>query len=258
MKLFNCIIVYGSVPMIRHPKIRNNLIYWLLIIFGAAGCSGTAVITPDKIPDEVIAKSATGSDALKLKYVIRVREGNEIKYIRTVKYIGIKTPKDNEPFNKSAREFNESLLSKRKVRLEFDKYKLDPYGRLLAYVYAGEIFINAELIKRGYARAYIVEPNTKYAELFQRLENTAKEKRIGLWSLHEEPPEAVSQKQQQAAPEKVEYRYIASKSSKVFHLPSCRLGKRITEENRIYFNTFKEALDSGREPCKLCNPEEKP
>jgi len=48
--------------------------------------------------------------------------------------------------------------------------------------------------------------------------------------------------------------YIASKSSKVFHLSSCAAAKTISSENLVTFVSRNEALASGRRPCKKCNP----
>ena len=41
-----------------------------------------------------------------------------------------------------------------RVRLRFDAERRDRYGRLLAYVYRERdgLFVNAELVRRGYAR----------------------------------------------------------------------------------------------------------
>lgn len=46
--------------------------------------------------------------------------------------------------------------------------------------------------------------------------------------------------------------YIGNKNSQKFHLPSCN--SLPLEKNRIYFNSRNEAVQSGYEPCKRCNP----
>ena len=60
-------------------------------------------------------------------------------------YYAVDTP--GEPFSSDATEFNKELLEGRKIRLEFDEEKYDRYGRLLAYVYADDIFVNEEIVK---------------------------------------------------------------------------------------------------------------
>ena len=67
------------------------------------------------------------------------------------------------------------------MRLDFDAERRDVYGRLLAYVYVGDEFVNAELVRRGYARTLTIPPNTRYAELFDRL--AARGRRRGSWAV---------------------------------------------------------------------------
>ncbi|MFA6356488.1 MAG: thermonuclease family protein, partial [Candidatus Omnitrophota bacterium] len=71
-----------------------------------------------------------------------------------VRYIGIDTPEKGRPYYSEAKRQNEKLVKGRKVRLEFDAGKADRYGRVLAYVYDGNTFVNEELVRNGYALAY--------------------------------------------------------------------------------------------------------
>ena len=42
--------------------------------------------------------------------------------------------------------------------------------------------INQELLRKGLARvAYIYEPDTRYVETFQKIEDEAKEEKLGVW-----------------------------------------------------------------------------
>ena len=52
--------------------------------------------------------------------------------------------------------------------------------------------------------------------------------------------------------------FVASRTSNVFHLLSCRWVKRISPENRGFYQTYQEAIDDGKRPCKTCNPDEIP
>ena len=46
--------------------------------------------------------------------------------------------------------------------------------------------------------------------------------------------------------------YIGNRNSKKFHLPDC--SNLPAEQNRVYFQTRKQAVDEGYAPCGNCNP----
>ena len=121
--------------------------------------------------------------------VNRVIDGDTIKLTNgeRVRYIGVDTPELHHPkipvqyFAKEAKEFNEALVGGKGVRLEFDIEKRDKYGRLLAYVYVGDAFVNARLVEEGYAQIMTIPPNVKYAEEFLKLQQEARRENRGLW-----------------------------------------------------------------------------
>jgi len=104
-----------------------------------------------------------------------------------VRYIGVDTPESVKPdtpvqcYALAASHFNEDLVEGERVRLEFDAEHRDVYGRLLAYVRLDGQFVNAELLRRGYARTLTIPPNTRYADQFARLEREASAEGRGLW-----------------------------------------------------------------------------
>jgi micrococcal nuclease len=124
--------------------------------------------------------------------VVRVIDGDTIVVSidgrdDDVRYIGIDTPETVKPgtpvqcFGPAAHRFNERLVDGRRVRLVFDRERRDVYGRLLAYVYIGHKFVNAELVRRGFARTLAIAPNTRYRALFGHLELHAARLGRGLW-----------------------------------------------------------------------------
>ncbi|HMB00220.1 MAG TPA: thermonuclease family protein, partial [Spirochaetota bacterium] len=58
--------------------------------------------------------------------------------------------------------------------------KYDKYGRLLAYIYLDNVFINGELVEKGFAYIYNRSEGKKSGEL-RRLEQEARENNKGLW-----------------------------------------------------------------------------
>ncbi len=110
-------------------------------------------------------------------YVVKkVIDGDTIQLEsgETVRYLGIDAPEiiakggGSEFYAREAARYNKKLVFMKKVRLEFDVEKKDNYGRLLAYVFVKDLFVNAELVKYGYAKAYIKPPNEKYKDKTRR------------------------------------------------------------------------------------------
>lgn len=48
--------------------------------------------------------------------------------------------------------------------------------------------------------------------------------------------------------------FVASKNSDVFHIMSCYHVNKIYDSNKIFFDTYQEAKNSGRRGCYSCNP----
>jgi micrococcal nuclease len=127
-------------------------------------------------------------------HVVRVSDGDTIRVRLSsgreerVRYIGVDTPETAKPgaaaecFADRAAAFNARLVADREVRLERDVEERDRYGRLLAYVYAGDTLVNGELVRRGYAQPLTVPPNVRHAERFRRLADEARRARSGLWN----------------------------------------------------------------------------
>jgi hypothetical protein len=72
------------------------------------------------------------------------------------------------------------------------------------------------------------------------------------------PPEQKTtlEKQTESSNESVivEYKYVASKSSNIFHRPDCRWAKNISPENLVKYKSREEAIKAGKRPCKSCRP----
>jgi endonuclease YncB( thermonuclease family) len=123
--------------------------------------------------------------------VARVVDGDtiELETGEKVRYIGMDTPetvKPNTPiqcFGKEASVKNKELVEGKMVRLEKDVSETDRYGRLLRYVYAGDIFVNDYLVRQGYAKSSTYPPDVKYQNQFKLAETEARNNYRGLWGL---------------------------------------------------------------------------
>ena len=105
-----------------------------------------------------------------------------------VRYIGVDTPESVKPgvrvqcFAKSAAKENAKLVLGRDVRLEYDAEARDRYGRLLAYVWRGDLLVNAELVRLGYGKPLEIAPNLAHAAELRQLAVAARRDHRGLWS----------------------------------------------------------------------------
>jgi micrococcal nuclease len=119
--------------------------------------------------------------------VSRVIDGDTITIDagQRVRYIGIDTPEvypQPEAFGMEAWQANRELVEGKNVRLERDVSETDRYGRLLRYVYVGDLLVNAELVRLGLAEARAYPPDTKYQELLEQMEEEAREAGRGMWA----------------------------------------------------------------------------
>jgi micrococcal nuclease len=104
-----------------------------------------------------------------------------------VRLIGMDTPEvyfGSQPYGAEASAFAKRELEGEEVRLELDVQKVDPYERLLAYVYLpnGEMF-NETLLEEGYAQVATFPPNVKYVDRFLEAQREARAANRGLWGL---------------------------------------------------------------------------
>ncbi|HEY3276252.1 MAG TPA: thermonuclease family protein [Syntrophorhabdaceae bacterium] len=202
----------------------------LIALFVFIGIIGMAAASFGK--DFVVRKVLSG-DTVQL-------ESGEI-----VRYLGIDAPElflkegGSEFFAKEAARHNKKLVLLKKVRLEFDSEKKDHYGRLLAYVFVKNVFINGELVKGGYARATVKPPNVKYKDMLLDYQKKAMEEERGLW---------------QEKKKDTEKYYIGNKRSYVLHRPSCKNALKIPDKNKIVFHNRMDAIKIGYVPDKYCKP----
>lgn len=120
--------------------------------------------------------------------LVRVVDGDTIDVLvngqpETVRYIGIDTPERNQPGYRAATEANRLLLGSGALYLVRDRTERDRYDRLLRYVYnADGVFVDAEMVRQGWAQPVEYPPDTLHAMEFRRLAQEAAEAGAGFWS----------------------------------------------------------------------------
>ncbi|MEK3886492.1 thermonuclease family protein [Bacillus sp. FSL K6-3431] len=190
--------------------------------------------------------------------VVRTVDGDTIEVkmnngdIEKVRMILIDTPETKhprlgvQPFGIEASDFTKEFLTDKEVRLELDVSERDRYGRLLAYVWADGENFNKVLVEEGLARVAIFPPDIKYVDEFEEVQNIARSKEIGIWSLenyaHEKGYNSVDKEIASNKDCQIKGN-INSKKDKIYHLPTGQYYDQVIPE--MWFCTEKEAVDAG-------------
>jgi len=175
-----------------------------------------------------------------------------------------------EPWGKRAKDFAQSLVRGKAVRLELEEPdERDKYHRLLAYVFTNHIFINREMILSGNAFFYPGPFRGRYADELREAEEAARENGRGVWDkrngLKERPQEFRSRTQRdeslfsklwgsirgegkKSAPREYPVprdKFVANKRSMIYHPPGSPGAARVNPKNRILFDSPEAAEKAG-------------
>lgn len=127
--------------------------------------------------------------------VVKIVSGDTIHVfvngdVERVRYIGVASPdpgdggpESGEPQGREALQFNRGLTNAKNVRLELDVQERDPEGRLLAYVWLGDVMANAELIGHGFGQVVTGGPNVRHQETLLRRQDQARAAKVGIWKM---------------------------------------------------------------------------
>jgi endonuclease YncB( thermonuclease family) len=70
-----------------------------------------------------------------------------------------------------------------RIRLEYDVQTHDRYGRPLAHIHTDRgLWLNLEMVRRGYAHVSVYPPNVRHVEQLRAAERKAREHSAGLWA----------------------------------------------------------------------------
>lgn len=171
---------------------RNAVVFATIVVVLTPILLGIVLLSIVKTTQNSPALTTAPPQALgtqeTLSLARRVIDGDTIELAdgRVVRYIGVDAPeqymgKPPECFAHEATAFNRNLVEGKLIMLEKDTSEIDRFGRLLRYVFVGEVLVNGELIKNGYAKAKAYPPDTRYRIEFEEQERVAKEENKGVW-----------------------------------------------------------------------------
>jgi micrococcal nuclease len=171
----------------------RRAVAWI-VVFAVLAAAGGGLLSCGEAPEP--GQPDAGPGQRLAGRVVKIVDGDTIHVMiggrrDKVRYIGVDTPETHKPgtpvqcYGPAASAFNSRLLAGRRVELRTDAESRDRYGRLLAYVYRRPdgLFVNAELVRRGFATILTIPPNVAHAGEFLRLQRGAREAGRGLWSV---------------------------------------------------------------------------
>jgi micrococcal nuclease len=238
----------------------------------AASSTSTQASSQTTAPDAAPGTSSdpgTAAGQRQKAKVARVVDGDtfEIEGGRKVRLIGVDTPESVHPdparnteFGKTASAFTRNRLEGKDVYLEKDVSETDKYGRLLRYAYLADgTFFNELLVSEGMANPATFPPDVKYADVFVKAQQYARDNNKGLWAFDDQPakatPTPVPKTDSGTGGQSGGKRYvdangnglikgnINSKKEKIYHLPGGQFYDRTIAEE--WFKTEEEAKAAG-------------
>jgi|GEM_PF-628842 len=219
--------------------------------------------TSESVNFSIVKKNISNNNEF---FVKRVIDGDtiELENGEVVRYIGINSPETVRPeypvecFGGEASEKNKELVLGKRVVLKKDISEKDKYGRLLRYVYVGDIFVNLQLVEKGYAYAATFPPDVKYSSIFLNAQKKAIENNFGLWrSCKKNKNFSFSEAKLKEEDKKCNIKgNINKRGEKIYHTKECEYYNKtkITEsKGERWFCSEKEALDAGWRKALNCD-----
>jgi hypothetical protein len=100
-----------------------------------------------------------------------------------VRYIGVQAPFLSDGLiGAESADVNKKLVGSQVVTLVRDVSDADEDGRLLRYVLVGDIFVNFEMARTGYAKTVNTPPDQACLGLILAAENEARRTVVGVWA----------------------------------------------------------------------------
>jgi len=138
----------------------------------------TCFVQPEAVTDKQLAE------------VVGINDGDTITVVfahdgiqKKIRLATIDAPEYNQPFGRKSRQ-NLSDLAYRKNAIIISKGE-DRYKRIVGEVLVGDVNLNVEQIKQGFAWYYKHHQKQQTPEeriIYSKAEDLAREKKIGLWS----------------------------------------------------------------------------
>ena len=192
--------------------------------------------------------------------VVGVYDGDTIEVLHDgkdekIRLYGIDAPEKTQDFGQEATQFTSDTVLRKTV--EVKAMDIDRYGRTVGLVTIDGACLDEELVKAGLAWVYTKHCKESFCAQWKNLQEEAKGKKIGLWSMPAPTPPwdfrsgwSSGQTSQKDTEQGIVY--LGDTSLKVFHRPEC---PQYNCRNCIVdFKSRAKAISAGYKPCGICNP----
>lgn len=191
--------------------------------------------------------------------VVAVTDGDTVTMLTTdkqqqkLRFNGIDAPEVGQDFGQASKKHLAGLVFGKDVLVIGSKR--DRYGRLVATVMLGEVNVNVEMLRAGLAwfyRQYASDIPAENRPAYEQAETEARAAKRGLWrDAHQIPPwdfrhPPPSQQSTGRPP------VVGNQRSRIYHLQSCPDYGRVTEANRVPFDTPEDAEKAGFRKARNC------
>lgn len=174
---------------------------------------------------------------------------------RKIRMVGVNTPEKGVLGCQASKNFVEKMCLNKEVGINIDdRKKSDKYGRTLAVVIVDGKNLNEMLLKEGLAEVMYIPPSEfspyKWTGSQSQTSNqvstttTTTNTNDNVYSSHNTAVKSSSSANS----------YIGNINSGKFHIASCDQVDKMSEKNKVYFNSRDDAINQGYVSCKRCNP----
>ncbi|OPL18820.1 MAG: nuclease [Candidatus Aegiribacteria sp. MLS_C] len=187
--------------------------------------------------------------------VVSISDGDTVTVLQDrtqhrIRLYGIDCPESHQDFGRRAMQFVSDLIFRENVKVV--QKDVDRYGRVVGIIYHGNVCVNEEIIRAGYAWVYRHFCKDEICQDWLTLEEEARKSRIGLWS-HPAPIPPWDFRRGKRGPSDEEgLVYQGNVRSKVFHQPACEHYN--CKNCTAIFTTREETVGAGYRSCGGCGP----
>lgn len=177
-------------PRRRPRKTSLGVAVLVALLLAARACSDSNIEHEADTPASVTESLAAGEHRIR-----RVVDGDTLLLDdgSRVRLLGVDTPETvkpdtpPEPWGAEASQFTHDFLAGGTVRLDFDRERVDAYGRYLAYAWVGDRLLNEELLRAGLGRPLLqFNYSSSMKTRFRKAADEARQAERGIWS-HDRP-----------------------------------------------------------------------